>query len=93
MTSECDIKTTHKEKSSQDDIDMSVSCLDRAQTWQFTAGRNLNSFPKIKKSPYDFDTENLHTNIMNTVERLKRNCVDLTQESDEEATDTESEMW
>uniref|UniRef100_A0A8W8NTK5 DUF6589 domain-containing protein n=1 Tax=Magallana gigas TaxID=29159 RepID=A0A8W8NTK5_MAGGI len=76
--------THHRKRSSEGDIKCILKVIVPLKIWNYTEGRTLESFKKIKKSPFDFERCQFKEAINRKIQRLKRG-ISVPESSDEES--------
>lgn len=76
--------THHRKRSSEGDIKCILKVIVPLNIWNYTEGRTLDSFKKIKKSPFDFERCQFKEAINRKIQRLKRG-ISVPESSDEES--------
>uniref|UniRef100_A0A8W8I4B1 DUF6589 domain-containing protein n=1 Tax=Magallana gigas TaxID=29159 RepID=A0A8W8I4B1_MAGGI len=76
--------THHRKRSSEGDIKCILKVIVPLKIWNYTEGRTLESFKKIKKSQFDFERCQFKEAINRKIQRLKRG-ISVPESSDEES--------
>lgn len=76
--------THHRKRSSEGDIKCILKVIVPLKIWNYTEGRTLDSFKKIKKSPFDFERCQFKEVINRKIQRLKQG-ISVPESSDEES--------
>ncbi|XP_046584327.1 LOW QUALITY PROTEIN: uncharacterized protein LOC124291387 [Haliotis rubra] len=84
MTKSADYHTSHRQRSSSDDIKEILSVLQASNPWKVTPGRQLKGFQGISQSPFSFNVQQMRNSIQTNVDRLKRGVVFLPDDDEVE---------
>ncbi|XP_067664403.1 uncharacterized protein [Haliotis asinina] len=75
LTKSADYHTSHRQRSSSDDIKEILSVLQTSNPWIVTPGRQLKGFQGISQTPFSFNVQQMRNSIQTNVDRLKRGVV------------------